>query len=254
MFTFNSIKLYLYIAAGLAVAAFGYWVYHLYQDNQKLKVENGVKTQNELALRDSVTVMAGKVTTLTSFVANLNAEKTKLKNENIAMRSYTQSLIDSIHAMGSGQSFVSDSGITVKFSGSKSIARFEGFTLYNLYSKSSVYSLDLAFLPIDVKAELYEDEKDHLWKYRTTSLTEGVKVKGTSTLDEATYMRLQKYKPAVPPKNFGFNLQTLAFKDLYAGLTARIYQQYWINVDYRIVNSAIKWSDNLQFGAHYFLF
>jgi hypothetical protein len=251
---FNSLKLYLIAGAAATLVAFGAWVIHLYNENQRLAVENEIKTQNEQALKDSITVMAGKITTLTSFVANLNDEKTKLKNENIALRSYTKVLIDSIEAIGEAQTSVSDSGITVKFQGVKSIAKFEGFTLYDQRTKKGTYKLELRFLPIDVKAELYEDETDHLWKYRTTSLTEGINVKGTSILDEATYMRLQKYKPKQLPKNFGINLQSPAFKDLFGGITLRLREQYWLNVNYKLTNSAAKWQDNLLLGLHYFIF
>jgi len=250
----SSIKTYLIAIVVIALFAFGAWVYHLYQENQRLQFDNDVKTQNEQAYKDSVNILAGKVTTLTSFVANLNDENTKLKNENIALKSNTEILIDSIKAIGEGHVTIRDSIITVEFDGSKSFVRYAGWTEYDLKAKSNRWSLGMEFDPIEIKAELYEDEITQKWMYRTTSLTEGVKLKGISTLDEATFMRLQKYKPEQLPKNFGINLQTLAIKDFYVGITTRFYQQYWFNINYKINNSADKWQDNLMFGVHYFVF
>jgi hypothetical protein len=194
-------KLYLYIGLAVALIALGSWAYSFYNDYQALKLERDKLQQNELALRDSINQMADSLTKTTAFVRDLNSKLQKKSSDYIALKARFAAFIDSVRDSGSVSPVVTDSTVTVPFSGSKGIASYTGFTLYNLTTKHASWDLSLSFpVPIEVGTDLIEE--DGIWKWETRSLTSGVKVKGTGVLDNDTYRRLQKYAPPDPPKRF----------------------------------------------------
>jgi len=242
----------------LTLVGFGYWIYSQYQDYQKLKLEKQITEQNNQALKDSNTVKADKITTLAAFIRNLKSTHQKDSLKNIALESKISILIDSLKIKGQAVTAISDSGDTVKFAGKQGITLFEGFTFLNRNTKVSNYSLSLNFPdPVLVKSYLFEEDATKLWKIRTESLIPGIKVFGTSTLDEETFNRLQKYQQSneLSPSSFGLSL--LGSKEnVYAGTIFNVYQGWYINLNYRLNNKEAnnEWFDRMLLGLHLFLF
>jgi hypothetical protein len=191
------------VVAVLLVSA-ALWVKGLYDDYQVLKFEHAVLTQNEMALSDSVKQLAGRVSEGAVFVRNLNTALDRERGRYRALDGAFRAYVDSIHDSGSTTPTWADSTVTVPFSGDKGIARYKGYTLYRLGNQTAQWFLDISFpLPIDISTSLFQ-EQDGIWRYGATSLTEGVNIKTTSTLDEDTFRRLQKYAPPEPENRFMF--------------------------------------------------
>jgi hypothetical protein len=196
----SKVKLYLIMLAGVVVMGFGVWVYNMYKENQKLRYQAELTVQNVKALNDSLQQVKGELVKSAVFVRNLNTEKKQLKAKYVALEASYSAYIDSIHAAGTSTAVTTDTSITVPFRGQKSIAWFNGFTIYNLKTHDSVWGIDIAFQPAEAGLSLYK-EKD-IWKWSINSLTPGVQVMGTGVVDESTYEQLQKYKPAQPMNRY----------------------------------------------------
>ncbi len=242
----------------LVLAGFGYWIYSQYQDYQKLKLDKQITEQNNQALKDSNNVKSNKITILTTFVFDLKFLHQKDLLKNIALESRISILIDSLKIRGQAVTVVSDSGDTVKFFGKQGIALFDGFTFLNRNTKISNYSLSLNFPdPILVKSYLFEEDATKLWKIKTESLTEGIKVLGISTLDEETFNRLQKYKQfdESSPSSFGLNLSG-SKENVYIGTIFNVYHGWYVDLNYRLNNKEThnEWFDKMFLGLHLFLF
>lgn len=248
-----SIKTYLYlILSGLLILGLGLG-YKLYLENQALKIKNQIEVQNRAALEDSLKIQAGKMTEITSFVKNLQTDLSKAKKQNIALQINNQMLIDSIQILKrNAHTESTDSTITVSFDGTEKIVKFDGWTMTNLKSMTSEWGLNMNFLPIDTRSELFQENE--IWKIRTISLTDGVMVKGISTIDEKTFMALQKYAPPISPKNIGVTVHLQGFKEIYLGLTTRINREWLVDIGYRMSNKSSIWNENILIGGHYFIF
>jgi hypothetical protein len=247
-----ALKTYLYISLAVVISVALIWAYGQWQDYQTLKFEHSVTLQNTQAYKDSVTVLAGKYTILASQVYNLTAENNDLKGKVIALQVDNQSLITQLNAHGSGTTALTDTSADVNFKDSVGIAHFTGQTHVDLRSKLSNWNLIMTFDPINTKAVLFKDV-DGLWKLKTTSLTDGVLVKGESSLDDATFAALQKYEPPVPPKNFGLRGQFTTV-DAWGGFIFRYSDRWYIDGSYRVIHPQPKLIDNLQIGVSFFLF
>jgi len=246
------LKTYFYIGLAIVILLSGSWIYSLWQDYQALRFEHQIILQNQQAYKDSLTVIAGKETILVSQVQDLTSENQGLKEEKAALIIKVSILIDSIKNSGGSTAIITDSSVRVTFTGKKSIVNFTGWTLANLIiPDSSKWDLSLFFDPVETKAVLYKD--DELWKLKTISLTEGIRVKGISILDDDTFAALQKYEPPVQSKNLGFNVQANT-RDIWGGLIIKYNNQWYFNANYRIVNQQPKWIDNALVGVSYFLF
>jgi len=248
-----NLKQYLYLGLAVIVAAFSIWAYGQWKDYQALKFEHQMTLQNAQAFKDSANIQAAKVTILASQVHDLAAENKDLKGKIVALQIDNQALIAQINAHGTGTATVTDTTIKVAFKDSIGIVHYNGETQYNLKTKESTYYLFASFEPINTKTVLFKDPVDGLWKLKSISLTEGITVKGISTLDDDTFAALQKYTPPTPPKTFGLNVQ-FGTTDFYGGIIFRFSDRWYLNLNYKVVNQQPKWIDNTLIGVSYFVF
>lgn len=251
---FTNWKTYLYIGIAILALFGASKIFALWQDYQALKFAHETTLQNQAALEDSLTVAAGKETVLASQVRDLKSENQDLKGKNVALQIKNKALLDSLHSQGDADSTIlTDSTAKVTFKGKEKFAHFSGWTLADLRDSSrSKWSLNMWFDDIDTRTVLFQDT-DELWKLKSISLTEGVRVKGISTLDDDTFAALQKYSPPIPPKNFGLNLQANT-ENIWGGVIFRFDERWYLNANYRIVNTQPKLIDNVLIGVSYFLF
>ena len=195
------------IVAGIAIVLLvsaAIWVKGLYDDYQVLKFEHQVLTQNELALRDSVNQLAGKVSETAVYVRDLNTKLGRERNRYNALNVQFSAFIDSVRDSGSSTPVWKDSSVTVPFEGSRGIAWFKGSTSASWRDSSGSWLIDIWFpAPIEINDRLDQDAQG-IWVFRAESMTEGVRVKSTATLDEDTFRRLQKYAPPEPENRFMF--------------------------------------------------
>lgn len=193
------------IVAGIALVLLisgALWVKGLYDDYQVLKFEHQVLTQNEMALRDSVEQLRGKVSEGAAFVRDLNTKLDRERKRYNALNVQFYAFIDSIRNSGGAVPVWKDSSVSVSFKGSKGIASFKGSTNVRLRDSIGTWFLDIWFpYPIEIRERL-EQSSEGIWLFRSESLTDGVQVKSTATLDEDTFRRLQKYAPPEPENRF----------------------------------------------------
>jgi hypothetical protein len=247
------IKMGFYIALAITLYGGGNWVYGLWKNYQTLKFEQQMTFQNQRALEDSLFVLAGKQTIITSQVRDLTVENQELKGKTVALTIKTRVLADSLRRHGRDTTaIITDSSASVKFSGKEKFANFSGWTSANLKTPTlSTWGLDLWFDEITTKAILFKDFDD-LWKLKTISLTDGINIHGISVLDDNTFAALQKYSPPVPPKNFGIQFQGNT-SDIWGGIIFRYNDRWYFNTNYRVINSQSKWFENLLIGTSYFV-
>jgi hypothetical protein len=245
-------KTYLYLGVTIAVLALGTWVWNLYAENQRLQLERGILTQNLAATQDSLNVLADSVAITTSFVRDLTTQIEGDSVDYIALQTKYQIALRKIQARDTAHAVVSDSTIRIDFVGDKSIAHYNGFTLYDTHSQKSSYELSLSFSPIEVGAELFKDGE--LWKIRTYSITPDIDVKGSAVLDDGTYAALQKYSPPEHRKTIGVGLN-YTVNQLFGGMVLNG-NDWVVMAGYRINHtpSPRNWFDGAHIGIYRLLF
>jgi len=239
-----NLKIYLYIGIITLVIAAGAWAYGIYNDYQALKLEHGKLQQNELALRDSLEQKADSLNKTTTFVRDLNEQLVEKSGLYVALQAKFSAYVDSVHKHGTAVAVVTDSTVTVPFSGHASIVDYTGSTFYNIRTHDARWDIAFTFPnPILVGAGLVEEEG--IWKFNTWSLTAGVKVMGTGTLDNDTYRRLQKYAPPTPQKRFLLG----GVVGQYGGLGAGYSADNWTVLGYyTLINSSLDVYRNVNVG------
>ena len=143
---------------------------------------------------------------------------------------------------GNGYVKIKDSMILIPFNGKFKIANYSGWTRYNLINSKYEYELDLAFDTINLNSKLILDN-DNLWKIITTSLTDGVAVKGISYLDTETFEKLQKPIKLESVNSFGIGIFSASDR-LYGLLNFDIFKNdYSVLIGYSI----LKYETSIKF-------
>lgn len=247
-----TIKQYLYLFLAALAIGVGYKAYDVWNEYQALKVEHQILQQNELALKDSISMQAAKMVEITSYVKNLETKYDKVNKQYTAVKIENSALIDTIKILKKKtESTFTDSSVTVAFEGKEKIVYYKGSTLSNLKTKTSIYNLVLSFDTVKTSSFLFRDE-NQIWKIRSVSQTDGVNVLGISTIDDGTFNALQKYSPPVPPKNLGIGLQ-FNMNDLYGTIIFRVDSRFYLGGGYKL-NDQKELKDNVMLNIHYMLF
>jgi len=251
----------LFVAIGLGVH------FYIQAENlqNQLTIQTATYTQNNAALEDSLHKFADSIQTMAVKIANLNSDTTKLHKENRILATKYRLFVDSIR--------VSDTAIVVfeedslgkyvkaSFEGKKSIATYRGYTKTYLtpLSTTPVYQLDIDFDVIQARSEFLRNDSSGLFYIRTTSLTEGVKLIGYTTLDSVAFPYLygMKRDPLVINGGRFFVGGTVNREMVTLGIGIKpsdwlFFINYKVFEKLTINNQA--WYDQIQLGAYYTLF
>lgn len=185
-----------------------------FRDDRILK-----ERQNVHALQDQMKMKADSVQLFAVMVEGLQNEASKKNSEYNVLVSKYNAALDTIRVL-KGQSkppIVTDSSITVPFSGKQGIVKYDGHTIYYIKTKTGEYSIIFIFDPIKLQSEIYYDSKDSLLKNTIKSLTPGVNIDSAITkIDPKIYTMIYKASaecPELPPiyepnflDKFGFSL------------------------------------------------
>lgn len=182
----------------LIVAGLGIYIYQLRAENERLNYQTNLTAQNAQAIadslsksRDSVQVLAMHVADLDVKTLNAKSEVEKSKNEYLALKTKYDIAVNTIDDLGHKQTVCTGDTVQIPISGKKGIASYDIKATLALKTCQIDWSVILSFDPIDVRAEVFLDEKDGLWKMRTISMTPGVILRGISTIDEDTYKQMK---------------------------------------------------------------
>lgn len=240
-----------------------YFAWNQYNKAQQLEFAKTELVQNQQAYQDSLQKARDSVQTTAIFVKNLNDENNKLKEfkgKYIILYNKYNLLVEAMADSGNGQTNVTDSVATVQFSGTKSIVSYKGKTEYNLFSRTSTWNLGLEFEPINIISQAYYDDSTHLWSIRTTSLSDNVTLKGTSTIDEETLKKIKGVATNIDDVNrslLGVG-GIVAHDRIYASVVFKPGKTWMFNLNYKLFtnenvpNESI--TNQLSFGAFYFIF
>lgn len=241
----------------VAFAILGWFAYSQYNENQQLIHNNVVLAQNEQALKDSLEKTADSVQTLAVFVEDLNDDKTTTENQYNILKTKYELLVDSVRESGTVEVVETDSTITTPFEGKKHIARYKGETVVNINTKQAEWSLDITFDPINTKAVVFSEEGR--WKIKTTSLTEGVSLRGISRIDNETLRAIRDVPPSLEEKenNFLGVGGLVETNRLFVGVVMKP-NNWQVGLSYKLFDkfglSNESWSDKIMLSVHYFIF
>lgn len=233
--TFNKYIIISYVVLIIVIIIGYFYIVDLnkdiaFRDDKILK-----ERQNVHALQDQIKMKADSVQLFAVMVEGLQSEASKKNNEYNVLVSKYNAALDTIRVL-KGQSkppIVTDSSITVPFSGKQGIVKYDGHTIYYIKTKTGEYSIIFVFDPIKLQSEIYYDSKDSLLKNTIKSLTPGVNIDSAVTkIDPQIYTMIYKASadcPELPPvykpnffDNFGISVslsQKLTYIDTQLDFT-----------------------------------
>jgi len=188
----NNNIIYIIIIALLLGTAFFAWSYYKAQIREaEAKIEVERQQQNAAAYRDSMEMKARELQDVNVFVYNLQTENSKLKKENIYMKSKFVLVLDSLKILNQyAQTHNYGDSIVVEFEGRQGKITYEGQTTYFVLSDTGTYSLTVARDPIKVELYIYLNETDNLIYskiYADSTLIDDV----YTVVDSALYKKLK---------------------------------------------------------------
>jgi len=256
-----TIKQYFYLAMVVIVAYVGYRIYDGYQELKNLRVQKQELAQNAQAWKDSADARFAREQTTAVFVRSLNDKLTKKDKIIVALQSQNSILVDSISVLLAKADTVTstDSTFTVRFSGEKSIASYEGETEVNIHTRQGKYSVSIGFKPVKVGSRLIRNASG-IWVIDNYSMTDGVQVEGTSTIDENVWREIQgSFTPPKSPDYFAIG--GMVTQDAngvvrpMVGLAIKP-NQYMILLQYNLssYDQNISWQRRVSAGFYWFLF
>lgn len=242
----------------LLIVGLSIFGYIQYTQVQELKFEKTVLTQNELALRDSLTKTKDSIQTTVSYVRDLNDKYTKLQKKYIILQANYSTAIDTIKILKEGiAQMKNDSVAVIPLNGKQGIASYNGQTEFNILSKRYRTTLDLAFDDILGASEVFLDKTDELWKIRMYSKTPGVKVIGYSTIDENTLREIKGVEKPCPPQYYFAVGGLLSKNQIYGGVMLKP-SNWMVGLNYKIFDKNKlpneDWASKLLITLHYYLF
>jgi hypothetical protein len=247
----------------LAIIAASIFVYNLWSENQQLKAEKMVITQNQAAMKDLLTAKADSVTMLAVFVEDLNKktkditdENRKLRNEIKLLKTQYQIVIDSIQILQHPTAEVVGDSMYIPILGKQSIVTYEGYAAGNIKTKNTDVNIKLSFQDINAASELIQDETDNIWRMRVFSLTPGIKVKGVTVVDEGTFLKMRGTN--INNKKYNsIGIGGLIGSKLFAPGVEIRYNNWQFGAHYMLLNDFVKdlnWYDKTLISVHFFPF
>jgi len=242
----------------IAFLGIGYFAWGQYNEIQQLLFDRVVLVQNTQAYQDSLTKARDSVQTTALFVKSLNEDIDKLNHKYVILSNKYNLLVLAIQDSGNVRPIVTDSTVIVKFSGKKYIVFYSGRTEYRFDTDSATWNLDLDFDSINAGSKVYYDDSTKLWTIQTTSLTEGVVLKGTSIIDEATLKQIKGIAQLEEKGKSIFAIGGIISHDrIYAGITLKPIKNWMFNLNYKLFTNENVPNESLQnqlsFGIFYYL-
>lgn len=183
----------------LVFVAIWYGLSHINDLTRQLEDQKAITNQNSVAYEQLLKQKADSIQDMAVIVSSLNDSISKEQRKKGFWRGIASDLqlkVDSIRSSGTATTalYRDSSGeyLQTDFNGKKGILTYSGWTKhYVLPLDTSFHLLTAVFDDIEVQSELYYDVDD-LWKIRTVSRTEGVKLKTSHTIDSTIFVGLRR--------------------------------------------------------------
>ena len=243
----------------LVVSALAYAGWTLYSNNQDLAVEATKERQNAAALRDSLDYSYKAINWWAVGVRDLQDSLENKDKYYLGIISQQKFRIETLIAADTGHAPVISGTVTIPILGKKGIANFDGHAWYDSDQEIYNWALKVTFDDIATGSRLVFDEYEGLWRMNVFSLTPGVKVAGSTIVDEGIIRDIQSRvrKPILDTKRI-FAIGGEIYSDQLS-IGVGIKPSNWmVMFNYRVLEedkvTKKPWYENLSLGVYYFAF
>lgn len=184
-------KLLIIVSILLILFSIGSYFYinDLYAHIEKQQLEIKIQNQNEKALKNQLEMKSDSLQNYALFVQRLNDVNQDLTNKYNILESKYKIAIDSIKVLNDTTDVIlTDSTITVEFSGKKGKVSYNGSTTYFTYEEIGTYSIEIGIDTTIIKSVVYADSGI----VKNKVYTDGVLITDAiTTIDSSIYSLLQ---------------------------------------------------------------